>query len=172
MSTTVQALVTPISTTAQALINTLPTWEVTVTPTTEIVLKTSPEANPVEIFNKLVDNITCVLGTASSLPKLIVNKLVFGVILALPVIEYIPIVVFNCCPITSTSIEGTITSSPPCSTSNPPILPQEPYPHVVTPQGKLPGEVTSIETSIIWSTEPTVVFNKLVFKYYKFEIYI
>ena len=74
MSTTVQLLVTPISTTAQALINTLPNWEDTWTPVTEIVLKVSPEAKPCESVNKLVDNVTWVLGVASSSPKLILSN--------------------------------------------------------------------------------------------------
>jgi hypothetical protein len=95
MSTTLQVLVTPISTTAQAAINTRPVEAVALTPIGLTVDKTSPEAAPTLTLNKFVDTETRVFGTASSLPKPTVNKLVFNVKLASAVIEYIPIVVFS-----------------------------------------------------------------------------
>ena len=75
MSTTLQVLVTPISTTAQAAINKRPVEAVIFTPVGLTVDKTSPEAKPILTFNKFVDTETIVFGTASSLPKLVVNKL-------------------------------------------------------------------------------------------------
>jgi hypothetical protein len=86
MSTTLQVLVTPISTTAQAAINTRPVEAVALTPVGLTVDKTSPEAAPTLTFNQLVDNVTIVFGTASSLPKPTVNRLVLAVILASAVI--------------------------------------------------------------------------------------
>ena len=80
MSTTLQVLVTPISTTAQAAINTRPVEVVALTPVGLTVDSNSPEAIPTLTFNKFVDTETIVLGTASSLPKPTVNRLVFAVI--------------------------------------------------------------------------------------------
>ena len=87
MSTTVQLLVTPISTTAQADTNKRPVDVVIFTPVTSIRDKVSPEAIPTLALNKLVDNVTIVFGNPSSLPKLTVNKLVFKVKLASAVID-------------------------------------------------------------------------------------
>jgi hypothetical protein len=95
MSTTLQLLVTPISTTAHAAINTRPVEAVALTPVGLTVDKTSPEAKPVLTFNKFVDNVTIVFGNPSSSPKLTVNKLVFKVKLASAVIDKDPIAVFN-----------------------------------------------------------------------------
>ena len=62
MSTTLQVLVTPISTTAQAAINKRPVEVVIFTPVTLTVDNTSPEAAPTLTFNKFVDNVTMVFG--------------------------------------------------------------------------------------------------------------
>jgi hypothetical protein len=85
MSTTLQLLVTPMSTTSQAAINKRPVEAVIFIPVGLTVDKTSPEANPMLTFNKFVDNVTCVFGTPSSLPKLVVSELVLTVTLASPV---------------------------------------------------------------------------------------
>ena len=82
MSTTLQVLVTPISTTAQAAMYKRPVEAVALTPVGLTVEANSPEAVPTLTFNKFVDNVTIVFGEASSLPKLVVNKLVLAVILA------------------------------------------------------------------------------------------
>jgi hypothetical protein len=61
MSTTLQVLVTPISTTAQAAINTRPVEVVALTPVGLTVDKTSPDATPTLAFNKFVDTETIYL---------------------------------------------------------------------------------------------------------------